>query len=147
MAGSQSLGEQIQKPVARPKGIAFVVVIEVLVGALGIVGGIGSLSASNLPQPQGLGFLQALAPVLPIVLIVIGVFFIVSSYGLWRGFGWAWTATIVFEIIHIIADIGFVASRAFAVDKIIGLVVILAILFYLTRRNVRSYYGKGGSAA
>lgn len=90
--------------------------------------------------------MQPLAPVFPVVLIVIGSFLLLLSAGLWRGYGWAWTATISFELVHIVADIGFIAARSFAVDKIIGLAVILGLLTYLTRRNVRAYFGKARSA-
>ena len=128
----------------RPRGLILVIVLQVLVGLLSIVGGVTSASLSGLPLPQGLGFLQVLAPVLPIVMIVLGVFFLILSYGLWRGYGWAWTLTIVFEVIHIVADIGFIASRSFALDKIIGLVFILGTLYYLLRPRVREYFGKGG---
>ncbi len=147
MDRSQSHATYAQSSMARPRGIAVVVALQVLLGIFSIVGGIGSLSAPNLAQPQGLGFLQALAPVFPLVLIVVGVFFLVVSYGLWRGYGWAWTLTIAFDIIHIVADIGFVVSRSFALDKVIGLAVILGMLFYLTRPRVRAYFGKGGQAA
>lgn len=129
---------------ARPRGIAVVIVVQILLGVLGIIGGIGSLAAPHLARPQGLGFLQPLAAVFPIVLIVIGAFFLALSYGLWHGYRWAWTLTIVFEIVHIVADVGFVASRSFAIDKIIGLVVIISILIYLTRPQVRAYYGRRG---
>jgi hypothetical protein len=95
-----------------------------------------------LPLPQGLGFLQILAPVLPIVMITLGIFFLILCYGLWRSYRWAWTLTIVFEIVHIIADIGFIASRSFAIDKMVGLVFILGTLYYLLRPNVRAYFGK-----
>lgn len=129
----------------RPRGLILVIILEVLVGLLSVVGGVTSLSLPDLPQPQGLGFLQFLSPVLPIVMILLGVFFFILSYGLWKGYGWSWTLSIVFEIVHIIADIGFIASRSFAVDKIVGLVFILGILYYLTRPGVRAYFGKGGS--
>lgn len=146
-SGSQSTSGSLREPTARPRGLAVVVVLEVLVGVLSIVGGIVSLAAGHLAQPQGLGFLQPLAPVFPVVLIGIGVFFVAVSYGLWRGYGWAWTLSISFQIVHIVADIGFVAARSFTLDKIIGLAVILGILVYLTRPQVRAYFGKGGTPA
>ena len=128
--------------IARPRGLIVVIVLEVLVGLLSIVGGITSLSLHNLPLPQGLGFLQVLAPVLPIVMISLGVFFLILCYGLWRGYRWAWLLTIIFEIVHILVDIGFIASRSFALDKIIGLILIIATLYYLLRPKVRAYFNK-----
>ena len=52
----------------------------------------------------------------------------VRSRLLWKGDSWAWTANVVFILIHIVADIGFVASRSFAIDKVIGLAVIVSML-------------------
>jgi hypothetical protein len=127
---------------SRPRGLILVVILEVLVGLLSLLGGITALFLHNLPQAQGLGFLQILAPVLPLVEISLGIFFLILSYGLWRGYRWAWMLTIIFEIVHIIADIGFIASRSFALDKIIGLALILATLYYLLRPNVRAYFSK-----
>ncbi len=130
----------------RPRGLGAVVGVDVLLGVLGIVGGMSSLAAARaLPPPQGLGLLQPLAPVFPVVLVVLGAFFLVSSVGLWRGQRWAWTATIAFEIVHIVADIGFIADRSFALDKLVGLVLIAAILLYLTRPSVRAYFGRSVS--
>ncbi len=76
---------------------------------------------------RGLGFLQVLAPVLPLVVIALGVFFLVVSWGLWKGLGWAWLLAIV-------------ASRSFSMDKLVGLVVILGILAYLSRPRIRAYF-------
>jgi len=130
----------------RPRRLAAVVAADVVLGLLGITGGVGSLLAAGaLPQPQGLGFLQPLAPVFPLVLIILGAFLLVTSVGLWHGWRWALTATLVFEIVHIVADIGFIADRSFAVDKLVGLALIVAILVYLTRPSVRAYFGRTGS--
>ncbi len=128
---------------ARPRGLGAVVAADVVLGLLGIAGGVGSLLAAGaLPRPQGLGFLQPLAPVFPALLIVLGAFFLVTSVGLWRGQRWAWTATLVFETVHIVADVGFIADRSFALDKLVGLALIVAILVYLTRPRVRAYFGR-----
>lgn len=130
----------------RPRGLAVVVTVDVLLGLLSTVGGLGALAATAVVSAESLGFLQILAPVLALVLIAFGVFFLVISYGLWRGNGWAWTAAIVFAIAHVIADVGFAASRSFALDKFIGLAVLLGTLYYLTRPRVRAYFGNGPTA-
>ena len=134
------------KSFTRPRGLIAIIIVQVLAGLLSLIGGIVPLAFSLTAQSQSLGFLQFLAPVLSIVLIVLGVFYLGLSYGLWKGYGWAWVATIVFILVHIVADIGFVASRSFALDKVIGLAVILAILWYLLRPRVRAYFGKRNSS-
>jgi hypothetical protein len=131
------------KSLARPRGLIVIISVQVLAGLLSLIGGIAPSAFSLTSQAQGLGFLQFLAPVLPAVLIVLGVFYLSLSYGLWKGYGWVWITEIVFILVHIVADIGFVASRSFAIDKFIGLVVILIILWYLLRPRVRAYFGRG----
>ena len=130
------------KSLTRPRGLIIVIIVLSLAGLLSLVGGITPSAFSLTSQGQSLGFLQFLAPVLPIVLIVLGIFYLGLSYGLWKGYRWAWTANIIFILIHVVADVGFVASRSFAIDKVIGLVVIVTILWYLLRPRVRAYFGK-----
>ncbi|HEY8745152.1 MAG TPA: hypothetical protein VIU62_18840 [Chloroflexota bacterium] len=71
---------------------------------------------------------------------------LIQGYGLWRGLAWAWTLALVFETIHVVADIGFIADRSFAVDKLVGMVIILCSLAYLTRPGVRAYFAKAGAS-
>lgn len=129
----------------RPRGLAVVVGLEVLLGVLGILGGVGSFSVTGLPQPEGLGFLQSLAPVWPVVMIGLGTFLLATSFGLWHGDGWAWTLAIGFEIVHVVADVGFLTARSFALDKVVGLAIILGTLYYLTRPGVRAYFSQDES--
>lgn len=131
------------KSLKRPLGLIPVIIVQVLAGLLSLVGGIIPSAFSLNAQAQNLGFLQFLAPELSLVLIVLGVFYLSLSYGLWKGYHWAWVASIGFIVVHIIADFGFVASRSFAIDKVIGLAVIGLILLYLLRPGVRAYFNKG----
>lgn len=131
------------KSLKRPRGLIVVISVQVLAGLLSLLAGIVPSAFSLTAQAQSLGFLQFLAPALPIVLVVLGVFYLSLSYGLWKGYRWAWAAEIVFILLHIVADIGFIASRSFALDKLVGLVVIGLILWYLLRPEVRAYFGKG----
>ena len=125
-----------------------VIAVNVVLGVLSLLAATTSLATGvPVPEPTGLGFLQPLAPVFPAVEIVLGTFFLVISYGLWCGHRWAWIANVAFECVHIVADIGFLASRAFSLDKIIGLVVILGVLAYLTRPRVRAWYARPAAPA
>ena len=128
----------------RPRGVGVVATIDLIMGGLSVLGGLSAVTTGWTPvaAPTGLGFLQVLAPELPALLLGIGVILLVQGYGLWRGLAWAWTLAVVFETIHIVADIGFIADRAFALDKVVGLVIILGSLAYLTRPGVRTYFGK-----
>src|SRR5690348_3661603 len=129
------------KSLTRPRGLLVISIVLALAGLLSLIGGLIPAAFSLNAEAQGLGFLQFLAPVLPIVLIVLGIFYLSLSYGLWKGYRWAWAANVAFILVHIVADIGFVASRSFAIDKIIGLAIIVAMLWYLLRPRVRAYFG------
>jgi len=133
------------KSLTRPRGLIVISIVLCLAGILSLIGGIIPSVFSLSSQTLNLGFLQFLAPLLPIVLIVLGVFYLGLSYGLWKGYRWAWAANVVFILIHIVVDIGFVASRSFAIDKVVGLVIIVSMLGYLLLPGVRAYFGKGNA--
>ena len=133
------------KSLTRPRGLIVISIVLSLAGILSLIGGIIPSAFSLSSQTINLGFLQFLAPVLPIILIVLGVFYLGLSYGLWKGYRWAWAENVVFILIHIVADIGFVASRSFAIDKVVGLAIIVSMLGYLLLPRVRAYFGKGNA--
>lgn len=73
------------KSLKRPRGLIVVISVQVLAGLLSLLGGIVPSAFSLTAQAHSLGFLQFLAPALPIVLVVLGVFYLSLSYGLWKG--------------------------------------------------------------
>ena len=72
-------------------------------------------------------------------MIGIGAVQLVMAIGLLRGLKWAWTLAVGFELVHTLADVGFVMDRSFALDKLVGLIIIVATLAYLLRPSVRDY--------
>ena len=80
------------KTLTRPRGLIVIILVQILVGLLSLIGGIIPSVFSLTSQAQSLGFLQFLAPILPIVLIVLGVFYLSLSYGfmegIWLGLGY-----------------------------------------------------------
>ncbi len=128
------------KSTTRPFGIIVISVILVLAGILSLIGGFIPSAYSLSVESLHLGFMQFIAPVLPLFLIALGLFYLGLTYGLWRGYRWAWSANVVFILVHIVADIGFVASRSFAIDKMTGLAIIVGMLIYLLLPRVRAYY-------
>lgn len=142
MSSTATRRRRVTRP-DRPRGVLVVIAVNIVLGVLSIIAAVITLSTSTaVPSPKGLGFLQPLAPVFPAVEVFLGSFFLVVSYGLFTGRRWAWRANVAFELIHIVADIGFVASRSFAIDKVIGLAVIFGVLGYLTRPRVREYFNQ-----
>jgi hypothetical protein len=91
------------------------------------------------------------------ILLVIGVGYLVMSYGLLKGKGWAWTITIILTVISIAIQIvsGITNSIVIAsisnddasivsgwVVQIIGIAIDIIILYYLYRPHVKAFFGK-----
>jgi hypothetical protein len=88
------------KSLKQPKGLMVIIFVQVLAGLLSLIGGIIPSVFSMSAQTQNLGFLQFLAPFRSIVLVVLGIFYLGLSFGLWKGYRWAWTASVVSILVH-----------------------------------------------
>jgi len=95
-------------------------------------------------------------------LLVSGIGYLVMSYGLLKGRGWAWTITIILMFIGIAIQIisatsgtvfnVFLLSNSSSnnahtiisriIGDIIGIAINVAIVYYLYRPNVKVYFGK-----
>ena len=127
--------------IGRPRGLVALAGLETAFGALGVGGGGAVLMAAHLAPPQAPAFFLEAAPVIGALLIGFGGLAIVLGQGLWRGAAWAWGLVVAMELVHLVSDLGSFAIRGFAPDKLIGMAVILAVLYYLTRPAVRAYCG------
>jgi hypothetical protein len=108
------------------------------------------------PESMGSFFVMAFL-LLGAILIVIGVGYLVMSYGLLKGKGWAWTITIILTVISIAIQIvsGITNSIIVAsisnygasimsglIGQIIGIAINIIILYYLYRPHVKAFFGK-----
>jgi hypothetical protein len=158
----------------RPTGVTILGVLFVITGALGLLGGIATLVAipfvanvnpnvigNNEPQLNGQqplltpGEQTALAQgsgsiltVLGALLIPLGIASLVVAYGMFRAKRWAWYVAVVLSIIGIIVNvISLVTSNMGAIaGALVGLAINGIVLYYLSRRNVREYFGKVAAA-
>jgi uncharacterized membrane protein (DUF2068 family) len=113
---------------SRPLGVT---ILSILAGISGIVGIAAGIIASLIIPPAG------------IVGIVIGLIWLGLAWGLWTGKGWAWIVTVIIAIISIIFNIfGAVTGHA---GQIISLIIAAVMLYYLTRPNVKAYFGRGSA--
>ena len=134
----------------RPTGVTVIGVLQILAG-LGSLGlgfflaatyaFLGSLMASGsegVTFSAGFGgFLAVAGAIIGGILVVIGIASLVIAYGVFKGSGWAWMLCIVFAVISIVFGI---------LTFPVGIITILFnafIIYYLTRRNVKGYFGKG----
>ena len=156
--------------VNRPIGVTIIAILAIISGIILLIGGIGligagalfSIASTNVSNNSNVS--QSLGPfvgiaflVLGAVLLIIGIGYLIMSYGLLKGKGWAWTITIILTIISIAIQIisGFTNSIVMAsitnhensilsgvVGQIIGIAINIIILYYLYRPHVKAFFGK-----
>jgi uncharacterized membrane protein (DUF2068 family) len=156
----------------RPTGVTILGVLFVIAGAFSLLGGIATLVAIpfvanvnpnvindelqlNGQQPltpseqtalaQGSG---SILTVLGALLIPLGIASLVVAYGLFKGKKWAWFVAVVLSIIGLVVNvISLVTSNMGAIaGALVGIAINGIVLYYLSRRNVREYFGKVATA-
>jgi len=130
----------------RPFGVTILSILEIIsglfelgVGALLLIaaGFIGGMAA-EMPEIPGLaGFIAGIMVFIGVVFVIIGLIAFLIAYGLWTGQGWAWTLCLILSIISLILSILSLPGG------IIGLIIDILILYYLTRPHVKAFFGKG----
>ena len=78
------------------------------------------------------------------ILIAIGIAYLVVSYGLMKGRGWAWSVTIILSYIGIVFSIVAIVSGNFA--SIPQLIISIIIVFFLYRPQSKAFFGKPPNA-
>lgn len=153
----------------RPIGVSILAGLFVLAGALTLLGGITTLVAAPfatnldpnaldnglgeapLTQDQQTILIQnsgSILAVLSAFLIPIGIVSLIVAYGLFKGKRWAWSAAVVLSAIGLAINVlslitGGIAAIAGA---LVGIAINAVVLYYLSRRNVRQYFGKANEA-
>jgi len=115
----------------RPFGVTLLAILEIISGAIAIVGGIFFVTIAGMLD---LDFLGAMSGIVAGALVALGVASFVMAWGLLGGKPWAWTATLVLTIISVIFEL--------AAANIIGLIIDAIVLYYLFRPHVKSFFGK-----
>src|SRR5262245_21416995 len=100
-------------------------------------------------------FLGSIGIVIGGIVLAVGIGYLVVSYGLLKGKGWAWTITVVLSIIAIIVQIisaittanvllsyDINDSCAGIISHIIGIAINGVIIYYLFRSHVKACFGK-----
>ena len=160
-------------PKSRPIGVTIIAILTIIGGAFSLIFGIGLItlgavlptlppSVFNQSQIQG-NLTDGQAPIPPgtppmalqsllgglgiafgAVLVAIGIVSFFVAYGLLKGRGWAWTATIILSIISIVWNAITIATAA-NFGGIIPIIIDAIIIYYLYRPHVKAYFGKGVS--
>jgi len=138
----------------RPTGVTVLAVLEILLGlgSLGVgfilaamsaflgslMGGVGVSGPDGVTFSAGLfgGLFAAIGAIIGGIIIVIGLVNFAIAYGLLKGLGWAWILSLIFAVISIIFGI-----LMFPIG-IVAIIFDALIIFYLTRSNVKVFFGK-----
>ena len=78
------------------------------------------------------------------ILIAIGIAYLVVSYGLMKGRGWAWSVTVILSYIGIVFSIVAIVSGNLA--SISQLIISIVVVFFLYRPQSKAFFGKPPNA-
>ncbi len=134
----------------RPTGVTILAVIQIIASVAGLLAGLGILAIAGIIAMMGEGVIPIIDAfqgaesflggfflgIVGIFLVILGAFGFVLAWGLWTGKSWAWTITIITTII------GLISALLTLPGGIVGLILDVLILYYLTRPAVKGYFGK-----
>ncbi len=127
----------------RPVGVTILTILEVVSGILRIVGGAFLLGLAEMIVFRVR--LEAILTILSLIFMIIGFVQFLMAYGLWTAQGWAWKWTLILTVIGAIFAVVNMARGH--IWGLITLILDLVALFYLNTPKVRSFFGKGATAA
>jgi len=132
----------------RPTGLTIMAVLFIIAGSLTLLGGITILEAA-VAQASGpiLTDLEALFIPLGIEILCIASFVVAVSLFTVKSW-WVWLVAVALSTIGLVVNvISLVIPNMFTMAAaLVGIAINAIILYYLSRRNVRQYFGKKASA-
>ena len=120
-------GAQMQ-PRKRPTGVTVLAILTLLGGIFLLIFAAIAFAAGSLISSTGLG---SIAAGIGAFLIIFALISFAVFYGMWTGTKWAWWLGIIVAILDIISIISF---------NIIGLIIGIIMLYYLTRQHVKVWF-------
>jgi len=115
------------QPRTRPTGVTILAVLTLLGGIFFLI-----FAAIVLAVGTMFGFLPgAILGGVGAALIVFALISFAVTYGMWTGTKWAWWLGIIVAILDVISIISF---------NVIGLIIGLVMLYYLTRPHVKLWF-------
>ena len=152
----------------RPTGVTIIAILTIIGGILLLLSGVALVTLGSLisvhnttgasSSSVGSQIFGIIAAGVGGILLAVGIGYLVMSYGLLKGKGWAWTITIILVIIGIATQIVstsagsvFTASSlpnstsnvtSGIIGAIIDIAISIVIIYYLYRPHVKSYFGK-----
>ena len=124
----------------RPLGITILSIWAIIAGILNLTGYAGFVRISTF-----FDFGYPIIVISWIVDIIISTVFFITAYGLLKAFQWSWFSIIIITLLAIMVQIAtiFILFYCFNIFKgVIYILILGIILFYLSKPNIKAYFGK-----
>ena len=128
----------------RPTGLTILAVLFVIAGAITLLGGITTLETA-IAQASGPILTDLEVLFIPLAVEILCIASFVVALGLFTGRSWwVWLVAVVLSTIGLVVNvISLVIPNMFTMaGALVGIAINAIILYYLSRRNVRQYFGK-----
>ena len=123
-------------PLTRPTGVTILAILEWIMGALAVLGSLGTIAVSGFAGAFG-GFMV----IMGLVSLAIGVANIVVGWGLWTLKKWAWNIAVVLGALGILISLAVIVFNPQGIaGQILGLAINALILYYLTRPHIKACF-------
>ena len=138
----------------RPTGVTVLAILAILGGLGGLAFGGLLLAAAAIVSTLDLtaaypqlvmynltaGTIGAILGIFGAVLLILGLLYLVMGIGFLGGKSWAWTLGMIAAVLSIVINIPSLIF--FGPSNILGLIIAIIILYYLTRTRVKAFFGK-----
>ena len=127
----------------RPTGLTILAVLFVIAGAFTLLGGITTLEAA-IAQASGAILTDLEVLFIPLAVEILCIASFVVALGLFTGRSWwVWLVAVVLSTIGLVVNVvSLVIPNMFTMaGALVGIAINAIILYYLSRRKVRQYFG------
>jgi len=145
---------------SRPTGVTILAILAIIAAIAFLLGGavliglglvIGTYAASQVTSSLatagfsglaslGAGTIAAIITAIGAIALILGILYLAVGVGFLGGKGWAWTLGIIVSIIGIVLDVVQIGFGAYS--NVLGLIIGIIIVYYLTRPHVKAFFGK-----
>jgi hypothetical protein len=117
-------------------------VLAAIGGVLGLLAGVALLGIGGLAAGGGSGFLAGFIAIFAVIAIVQSALLLAFAYGAWTLKPWGWTLGVAAEVVGLILSALFVVNGSSISGQLVGIVIAVAILYYLFTPAVKAAFGR-----
>jgi hypothetical protein len=125
---------------ARPQGVTILAVLAAIGGVLGFIAGAALVGIGGVAAGAGSGFLAGFIAIFGVIALAQSVLLLAFAYGAWTLQPWGWTLGVVAEVIGLVLSGLFILNGSAISSQIVGIVIAVAILYYLFTPNVKAAF-------